>query len=161
MFVVSDQFLSVVVGANSVRDRKWTRLNFTAPRMIHLAQGLKPAMLRVGGSSEDFLVFQKNQLNFQIDFPPTDKFSMTTEDWDAINQFTQLAGWDFIFGLNVLLRQPDGNWDSSNAEDLFAYTMSKGYTVNWELGNGETLLHLVLWREGVCVLLNVYFADRA
>ena len=59
------------------------------------------------------------------------------EDWDAINQFTQLAGWDFIFGLNVLLRKPDGNWDSSNAEDLFAYTMSKGYTVNWELGNGE------------------------
>ena len=137
VFVVSDKFLSVTIDAGSISRGEWTKFNFTTPRMQNLAQALKPAMLRVGGTSQDFLIFQKNQQNFYEAAPLDSDFSMTTEDWDAINQFTQLAGWDFIFGLNVLLRQPDGNWDSSNAEDLFAYTMSKGYTVNWELGNGE------------------------
>ena len=60
--------------------------------------------------------------------------------WDAVNEFVESVGWEFIFGLNSLLRSPYpvGVWDSTNAAELMAYSNSKNYTVNWELGNGET-----------------------
>ena len=59
-----------------------------------------------------------------------------TSEWDAVNVFAETVGWDFIFGLNALLRV-NGSWNSTNAEELLTYTMSKGYRVNWELGNGK------------------------
>lgn len=70
--------------------------------------------------------------------PNRPNHTMSTSQWDDVNQFAQSVGWDFIFGLNLLLRHPwpTGNWDSANAEKLMSYTLNKGYTVNWELGNG-------------------------
>ena len=67
-------------------------------------------------------------------------FTVGPAQWDAVNKFVQVVGWEFIFGLNSLLRNPYpvGVWDSTNAAQLMAYSSSKGYTVNWELGNGET-----------------------
>ena len=62
---------------------------------------------------------------------------MNTTQWDAVNMFVETVGWDFIFGLNVLRK--NGSWDSANAEELLTYTTSKGYKVNWELGNGKLL----------------------
>ena len=63
---------------------------------------------------------------------------MTPEQWDAVNKFVEVVGWDFIFGLNALLRTPypDGVWDPDNARQLISYSNSKNYTVQWELGNG-------------------------
>ena len=139
-WVVSDQFLSVTIDAGSVNRREWSKFNFTTPRMLNLARALSPAMLRLGGTSQDYLLFQKNQSKneaFQEEKNPMADFNMSTGDWDAMNQFARLAGWDFIFGLNVLLRATDGSWDSSNARDLLEYTVSKDYPVNWELGNGK------------------------
>ncbi len=133
-WVVSDQFLSVTIDAGTIRYGDWTKYNFTSPRMLNLARALSPAILRVGGTSQDYLIFQKNETQFA----KITNFSMTTEDWDTMNEFTCLAEWDFIFGLNALLRDnTSGSWDSSNARDLFEYTHSKNYLVNWELGNGE------------------------
>ena len=67
-------------------------------------------------------------------------FTMTTAQWDAVNEFVKTVGWEFIFGLNSLLRNPYpvGVWDSTNAAQLMSYSTSKGYTVNWELGNGQS-----------------------
>ena len=63
---------------------------------------------------------------------------MTAVEWDAVNKFVQTVGWEFIFGLNALLRTayPGGVWDSTNAAQLMAYSTSHNYTVQWELGNG-------------------------
>ena len=60
---------------------------------------------------------------------------MNTSQWDVVNVFVEAAGWDFIFGLNVLLCA-NGSWNSTDAKELLTYTTSKGYKVNWELGNG-------------------------
>ena len=60
---------------------------------------------------------------------------MTTGQWDEVNQFVEVVGWEFVFGLNGLLRS-NGVWDSSNAALLMSYSNSKGYKVQWELGNG-------------------------
>ena len=130
---VSDQFLSVTVGAEAIK-HNWRRINFTAPRVINMAKGLAPAMLRVGGTSEDALIFEEtNELNGE-----ESNFTMNTTQWDAVNMFVEAVGWDLIFGLNVLLRK-NGAWDSADAEELMTYTTSKGYKVNWELGNGMKL----------------------
>ena len=68
-------------------------------------------------------------------------FSMTAAQWDTLNQFTQHVGWELTFGLNSLLRNPYpvGVWDPKNAEELMKYSNSRGYTINWELGNGQLI----------------------
>lgn len=139
--VVSDQFLSVTIDAGSVGRGEWTKFDFTTSKMLNLAQALRPTMLRIGGTSQDYLIFQKNQSRNELpqeDKSPMANFNMTIEDWFAITQFVyDIAGWDFIFGLNVLLRNKDGSWDSSNARDLLKYSAEKAQLVNWELGNGN------------------------
>ena len=154
---VSEQYLSVAIDAGDIR-RNWKGINFTAAQVINLAKALYPAMLRVGGTSEDFIIFDDDsELQRGRDFnvnetksdvcddktecklqPQTSNFTMNTSQWDAVNEFVEAVGWDFIFGLNVLLRKPwpNGTWDSHEAEQLLTYTTSKGYNVNWELGNG-------------------------
>jgi len=69
----------------------------------------------------------------------TTNFTMNTSQWDALNQFVEKVGWKFVFGLNGILRNPwpTGPWDSFNARLLLNYTISMGYDVNLELGNGK------------------------
>ena len=63
---------------------------------------------------------------------------MNTSQKDAVNMFVEAAGWDFILGLNVLCA--NGSWNSMDAKELLTYTTSKGYKVNWELGNGTDVI---------------------
>ena len=61
-----------------------------------------------------------------------------------------------MFGLNILVRKgvtnsSVGTWDPSNAQQLIEYTESKGYKVNWELGNGITCIASVLCSINVCM----------
>ena len=71
--------------------------------------------------------------------------------WDGVNHFARMVGWEFIFGLNSLLRYPDGVWDSNNAALLMSYSNSKNYNVQWELGNG-----IYKYELDCCVLLVTY-----
>ena len=127
VFEVSDQFLSVTIDAGNIKGN-WNTIDFTATRIINMAKALAPAMLRVGGTDGDFLLFEETTKE--------NEFTMNASQWDAVNVFVEAVGWDFIFGLNVLLRV-NGSWNSTNAEELLTYTTSKGYKVNWELGNGK------------------------
>jgi len=135
MYQVSDQFLSVTIDAGNIKSN-WDTINFTATRIINMAKALAPAMLRVGGTEGDFLLFEETTDKNNQSINVYSNFTMNTSQWDAVNMFVQAAGWDFIFGLNVLLRV-NGSWNSTNAEELLTYTTSKGYKVNWELGNGK------------------------
>ena len=133
VYEVSDQFLSVTIDAGNIK-YNWEIINFTAPRVINMAKALVPAMLRVGGTAQDFVIFEEStELNQESNF------TMNSTEWDAVNTFVEAVGWDFIFGLNILLRK-NGSWDDTDAEELLTYTTSKGYRVNWELGNGKLLL---------------------
>ena len=134
MYNVSDQFLSVGIGTGNIQ-HNWNAIDFTATRIINMAKALTPAMLRVGGKAEDSLLFQETTKPRELVEHDSD-FIMNQHQWDAVNVFVEAAGWDFIFGLNVLLRV-NGSWNSANAEELLTYTTSKGFKVNWELGNGK------------------------
>ena len=141
VYKVSDQFLSVTIDAGNIKGN-WEVINFTAPRIINMAKALAPAMLRVGGTYQDFLIFVEETTKLN----QVSNFTMNTTQWDAVNMFVEAVGWDFIFGLNALLRANDGSWDSTNAEELMTYTTSKGYKVNWELGNGRRLKLVLLFK---------------
>ena len=129
--------LSVTIDAGSIQTKTWDSINFTAPRLLNLAKALHPAMLRIGGTAQDSLIFQSNLSNYQTEHFRGKPFNMTTDTWDNINQFAIGAGWDLIFGLNALMRNSSsGSWDSRNAQELLKYTLTKQYSVSWELGNG-------------------------
>ena len=56
---VDPQFLSVTIDAGEISSN-WSGIDFTAQRIINMASGLSPAMLRVGGTSGDFLIFNSS-----------------------------------------------------------------------------------------------------
>lgn len=47
-----------------------------------------------------------------------------------------MSGWRLIFDLNQCLRN-GSDWDSSNAKSFIQYASSKGYDMDFELGNGN------------------------
>jgi hypothetical protein len=57
------------------------------------------------------------------------------KDLDLLYGFSKNAGWRLIFDLNQLLRS-GSNWNSSNAQDFINYASSRGYDLDFELGNG-------------------------
>ena len=68
-----------------------------------MAKALAPAMLRAGGTSGDFIIFEETtELNQESNF--------------TMNTFVEVVGWDFIFGLNILLRKNE-SWDGTDAEE--------------------------------------------
>ena len=57
-YEVDPEFLSVTIDAGQI-NHNWESINFTSPRVINMAKALNPAMLRVGGTSADFLLFKE------------------------------------------------------------------------------------------------------
>ena len=110
---VSNQFLSVTIDAGAISSN-WEVINFTSPRVVNMAEALSPAMLRVGGTSEDFILFENKEIDQgkgptgRARLPPPDRsnFTLNTTQWDEVNTFVMAASWDFIYGLNILLRHP-------------------------------------------------------
>jgi heparanase 1 len=134
---VDPQFLSVTIDAGQIRSN-WSGIALRARRIINMAFALYPCMLRVGGTSADFMIFNRTtEHQLHSGFEETN-YTMTTGQWDEVNQFVEVVGWEFVFGLNGLLRS-NGVWDSSNAALLMSYSNSKGYKVQWELGNEPDL----------------------
>ena len=134
VFTVSERFLSVAMGADVMKDH-WRQVNLTSEKFFTLAKGLSPAFLRIGGTSEDFAIYD-DSLGLQK-FNNFKNFTITREDLDKIHVLASKAGWDVMFGLNVLLRGPDGSWNASNAKKIMQYVAEHGYHFGWELGNGN------------------------
>ena len=157
VFTVDPQFLSVALGVDQT-ERDWKGINFTSLRVINMAKGLNPAMLRLGGTRADFLLFNASSLSKEESkyflsavkmqwrlcccFFPEENATFGPLEWDAINQFVDVADWEFIFGLNSLLRSPYpvGVWAPNNAHLLMSYSNAMNYTVDWELGNGTDII---------------------
>lgn len=141
-FRVSDQFLSVTLDA-SYLSTNWSVVHeFKVPRLLTLARSLKPAMLRVGGTGADYLLYNSTSevdRTARVGAAPRSNSTFFSKQWNEVNQFAKNVGWNLTFGLNALLRNPwpDGNWDPRNAQELIDYTIDQHYVVNWELGNGE------------------------
>ena len=144
-FRVSDQFLSVTLDA-SYLSTNWSAVQqFKVPRLLTLARALAPAMLRVGGTGADHLLYNSTTVEAKSNS------TFQSKQWKEVNQFAQNVGWSLTFGLNALLRNPwpDGNWDPRNAQELIDYTTDQDFIVNWELGNGRCTI-LVYFEPKSC-----------
>ena len=95
--------------------------------------------MRFGGTGADNLIFKANATQA--------KHIFTGWDFDYLYNFTQAAGWSLIFDLNQLIRN-GSNWDPSDAIEFLDYATSKGYSLDFELGNGK-------WKS--CVLKQKFF----
>jgi hypothetical protein len=97
---------------------------------------LSPAYLRLGGTAADLVTFRENgpilkeSIIESSDSNSTKCYStenvcenldellyknrtnitMSGQDWIEINEFTKRVGWSFLFDVNVLKRNPRGNW---------------------------------------------------
>ena len=130
----SDYFLSFTIDAGAIKGHLELVRNFTSRRLLNMARELSPAVWRIGGTSQDYIVFNvssKEATGINV--------VMSTEQWDQINRFARDAGLHLIFGLSALIRQQNGRWEPSNALQLMEYTSKNGYAVSWELGNGEKI----------------------
>ncbi len=135
---VEPSFLSIALDSHMIA-KDLSPINFTSPKFLALCEGLskinsnRPEIyLRIGGSDGDDVIFQKSGLDMN-----SEKYVLNSTEWDQLNDFTLKMQWKMIFGLNSLLRRHDGTWDPLNAVGFMRYTASKGYLVNYELGNGK------------------------
>ncbi len=131
-------FLSVALSSRKlVKYLRRGKVPFTSDKFLALCEGLskvninRPEIyLRMGGA--DDVIFKESGLHLS-----SEKYVLNHTEWDMLNDFTKKFQWKLIFGLNSLLRRHDGSWDPTNAIELMRYTKSKGYLVNYELGNGN------------------------
>lgn len=68
------QFLSLTIDAGHIR-HNWSGINFTAPRIQNMAMALTPAMLRVGGTSGDDILFNNTQRSSNGESNPLNWFT--------------------------------------------------------------------------------------
>ncbi|KAM3938482.1 heparanase [Leptodactylus fuscus] len=61
--------------------------------------------------------------------------TITKHTIDLLYRFANCSGLHLIFGLNALVRDKNGQWNSSNAKLLIDYCDFKKYNLSWELGN--------------------------
>ncbi|XP_067659200.1 heparanase-like [Haliotis asinina] len=126
---VEDNFVGVTLDSSVIQAFEKSGLNFSSPTLLNLAGGFQPNILRIGGTAEDDISFDPNNVT------EDSHGYLSARLWDEINAFTANVGWDVIFGLNVLERR-DGQWDPANAEVFLDYTSKKGYKLyGLELGN--------------------------
>jgi len=74
-----------------------------------------------------------------VDDQDISNFTISGTDLLAIYDFTVKSELRMIFDLNVLLRNPDGSWNDSNAQEIIAFAKNQGMTLDWQLGNGKQL----------------------
>ncbi|XP_041447111.1 heparanase isoform X2 [Xenopus laevis] len=61
--------------------------------------------------------------------------TITKSTVDMLYRFANCSDLHLIFGLNVLLRNDNNEWNTSNAKLLIDYCSSNKYNLSWELGN--------------------------
>ena len=136
-----DNFLSVALGCSLIAN-KWETFDASNPKVVAMAQGLSPAILRLGGTSCDWMIFNDTSLS-QMPISPTnpelhwnETIILKISDWDRLVRFAQLSNFTILFDANVMLRDQFKQWNSSNFKTFLDYNQKKGYSpIMFELGN--------------------------
>eukprot|EP00730_Choanoeca_flexa_P019092 TRINITY_DN9312_c1_g1_i2.p1 TRINITY_DN9312_c1_g1~~TRINITY_DN9312_c1_g1_i2.p1 ORF type:complete len:489 (+),score=108.66 TRINITY_DN9312_c1_g1_i2:29-1495(+) len=139
-FTVDDKFISVTQDAAIIKSH-WSPFDFTSPVGSSCLKALRPAYLRFGGTSEDYLRYnvslrQLTESNHSME-------TMSTSDFDLLyDYFVTQGGLQLIFGINDLTSRDSTTqaWNSSNFNSLLDYIEAKNYTIAaFELGNEPDL----------------------
>lgn len=81
-----------------------------------------------------------------VDGQDISNFTISGADLLAVYNFAAKSELRMIFDLNVLLRNPDGSWNDTNAKDIIMFAKNQGMKLDWQLGNGnkeyKELIHI-------------------
>eukprot|EP01134_Creolimax_fragrantissima_P008336 CFRG8336T1 len=149
--VVRDEYVSYTVDTSY--DRGFFEADFSDNGLAYLARQLAPAFVRIGGSGNDWLVYQMGSRAY--DCKPTKLTNnkgfkgecLTEAKWDSLIKFIADAHGLPVFGLNMLYpRLPFGNdehipytpWNDTNTKDLLSHVIKQNQSL-WgvELGNEQ------------------------
>lgn len=72
-----------------------------------------------------------------VDGQDISNFTITGADLLAVYNFTVKSKLRMIFDLNVLLRNPDGSWNDTNAQEIITFAKNQAMELDWQLGNGK------------------------
>lgn len=125
-------------------------MSLTEPNLVFLAKSLAPAVLRVGGSEGDLVVYETPSSPCPPD-PNRTLFCLTMARWAEINAFAAATGNKVAFGLNAMSGRtnktcPHCPWDPNNARDFLQYSQAQGIApAFFEFGN--ELSPFVAWQQ--------------
>ncbi|KAK7101419.1 heparanase-like [Littorina saxatilis] len=129
---IGSRFVGVTIDAWHAQVN-WNGFPFSSKKVVNLAKAMAPNILRLGGTAADNLTY-----DMSANAPAYHGYSsiFTPKPWEAINQFVENVGWDFIMDLNALKRNADGSWNPDNARELLQFSAHRNYTIaGFELGN--------------------------
>lgn len=115
--ILDENFLSIALGGSIVKHHYKT-IDFSSEKLLTLCKGLK--------STAD-----NPNIYFRV---MGEKAIFNATEFENLYTFVNQLNWRLIYELNLFPRNPDGSWDSKNAESLIDFVMKKGYAVNYELG---------------------------
>lgn len=72
-----------------------------------------------------------------VDGQNISNFTITGADLLAVYNFAVKSKLRMIFDLNVLLRNPDGSWNDTNAQEIITFAKNQAMELDWQLGNGK------------------------
>ncbi len=121
-------------------------MSLNEPNLLFLAKSLSPAVLRIGGSEGDLVVYETPGKPC----PPNTTFCLTMARWEEINDFAAATNLDIAFGLNAMAGRlnktcPTCPWDSSNTADFLTYTATKNWSTLKYLEFGNELTPFVAY----------------
>ncbi|XP_068216755.1 inactive heparanase-2-like [Palaemon carinicauda] len=150
---VSPYYLSVALSSQIVKNGLIIDLA-RSKKFVTLAKALSPAILRVGGSSANFLTYEPSSKsgggrpsNLDLkeggdadyeghanewDENDFTNFTMTAEDFKYLKEFAKDSSLTILFDVNQFYRTPEDTWDSINALDIFN---DADESFKWQLGN--------------------------
>ena len=137
-----DEFLSIDLDCSLIA-HKWETFHPLNPAVVNMAKSLSPAILRLGGTSCDWVIFNETRrinnlltpTNPDLDYNETSILKIT--DWDNLMNLTHQANLSLLFDANVMLRnKSSARWDPTNFHHFLVYNDKKGYSnMMFELGN--------------------------
>ncbi|EFN87075.1 Heparanase [Harpegnathos saltator] len=111
-------------------------------KFINLSRYLSPAYIRIGGTSADCLIFnEKMEQNYFkkipsfVDGQDISNFTISGMNLIEIYEFVVKSKLRMIFDLNVLLRNLDGSWNDTNAQEIITFAKNHDMELDWQLGN--------------------------
>ncbi|XP_044728924.1 heparanase-like isoform X2 [Chrysoperla carnea] len=136
--VTGKYFMSFALDSSNIADGFKT-FKPSNPKLINLVSMLGPAYLRIGGNMADQLIYAghlKDSESIDSEYDGLfENYIMKENQWIELHEFINKTKMELIFDLNVLNRNPDGSWNSTNAENLIHFSANHNYFSHWELGN--------------------------
>lgn len=99
-------------------------MSLTEPNLVYLASQLSPAILRIGGSEGDDVIYATPS----TPCPFNTSFCLTPTRWGEIGAFAKQTGMTVAFGLNALSGRQNKTcrrcpWDPANARDFLTHVV--------------------------------------